>query len=96
MLGRELRNRFSLIRPPPLIEDIENKKQNIDQGNRQITFEIGQKAMVKDYRKGRKPWALGVVVEESIPGITYVVDVEGCRWKRHVNQMLACAQTLSE
>ncbi|XP_048481264.1 uncharacterized protein K02A2.6-like isoform X1 [Plutella xylostella] len=94
MLGRELRNRFSLLRPPPLTEDIYNKVQSREQGNRETKFEVGQKVMVKDYRRDSKPWVQGLIIEESIPNVTYIVDVEGMRWKRHVNQMVTCSDLL--
>ncbi|KAG7296766.1 hypothetical protein JYU34_020702 [Plutella xylostella] len=55
MLGRELRNRFNLMRPPPLREEVERKVQNREQGHRNVNFEIGQKVMVKDYRQGSRP-----------------------------------------
>lgn len=96
MLGRELRNRFSLLRPPPLREELDAKLQNRPQGSRKIKFEIGQKVMVRDYRKGNKPWVQGLIVENSIPDVTYMIDVEGGRWKRHVNQMLPCSESCSE
>lgn len=94
MLGREIRNRFSLLRPPPLVDVVWENVEKRNQGNRQIQFVVGQKVMVKDYRKGAKPWVQGLVIEESIPGISYIVDVEGAQWKRHVNQMLHCSQEL--
>lgn len=99
MLGRELRNRFSLLRPPPVAEKMHDslvKQKHHSNNNRNITFEIGQKVMVKDYRRGHKPWIQGVVTDESVPGVTYIVDVEGSSWKRHSNQMLNCSETLEE
>lgn len=96
MLGREIRNRLSLLRPPPLREFIQEKVEKRNQGVRTIKFEMGQKVMVKDYRKDSKPWAQGVVIEESVPGVTYIVDVEGNKWKRHINQMLRCSELCAE
>ncbi|XP_063386986.1 uncharacterized protein K02A2.6-like [Cydia fagiglandana] len=96
MLSRELRNRFSLLRPPPLSEVVQERVEKRDQGKRDVSFEIGQKVMVRDYRKDSRPWVQGLVIEESIPGTTYVVDVEGLKWKRHINQMLSCADELEE
>ncbi|KPJ12974.1 Transposon Ty3-G Gag-Pol polyprotein [Papilio machaon] len=94
MLGREIRNRFSLLRPPPISDIVQEKVGKREEGNRQLKFELGQKVMVRDYRKGGKPWVQGLIVEDSIPGVSYIIDVEGVKWKRHVNQMMACSQSL--
>lgn len=99
MLGRELRNRFSLLRPPPMRDTIYNKqtKPTTALNSREVNFHIGQKVMVRDYRKGSKPWTQGIIIEESVPGITYIIDVNGTHiWKRHVNQMIECNPGLGE
>lgn len=97
MLGRELRNRFTLLRPPAMVDksyDLMEKQVNSKVGNRKTDFVLGEKVMVRDYRKGYKPWILGIIIEESVPNITYIVDVDGNRWKRHVNQLLRCSESL--
>lgn len=99
MLGRELRNRFSLLRPPPFSEKFYEMREKIKQnhpGNRNITLIVGQKVMVRDYRKGNKPWIQGIITGESIPGVTYSVDVNGSSWKRHIDQILTCSDSLNE
>ncbi|XP_026325392.1 uncharacterized protein LOC113234307 [Hyposmocoma kahamanoa] len=62
----------------------------------QLEFNVGEKVMVKDYRKGHKPWIQGIIIKESIPNTTYVIDVNGYQWKRHTNQMLKCNACLDE
>lgn len=97
MLGRELRNRFTLLRPPAMTEksyDMLEKQVKSKTTNRKTEFVIGEKVMVKDYRKGCKPWTQGVVIEESVPNVTYIVDVNGVKWKRHVNQLLRCGDNV--
>ncbi|XP_063363502.1 uncharacterized protein K02A2.6-like [Cydia amplana] len=97
--NRDLRSRFALLRPPPVIERAQHmleKQREQASGSRNIEFMVGEKVMVKDYRKNRQPWIQGVIVEESIPNTTYIIDVEGCKWKRHVNQMLNCSLSLLE
>ncbi|KOB71470.1 Integrase domain containing protein [Operophtera brumata] len=91
MLGREIRNRFSLLRPPPISDIVREKLEKRDEGNRETKFELGQKVMVKDYRKGGRPWVQGLIIGESMPGVSYIIDVDGLKWKRHVNQMLSCS-----
>ncbi|XP_049867459.1 uncharacterized protein K02A2.6-like isoform X1 [Pectinophora gossypiella] len=96
MLGRELRNRFSLLRPPAVTEksyDMLEKHYNNSVNTRKVKFDIGEKVMVRDYRKGAKPWVQGIIVDESVPETTYNVDVDKCIWKRHVNQMLKCSNS---
>ncbi|XP_049865697.1 uncharacterized protein K02A2.6-like isoform X1 [Pectinophora gossypiella] len=96
MLGRELRNRFSILRPPPLVDSLIDKQTQKGEGRRDGYFIVGQKVMVRDYRKGCKPWILGIIIAESVPGLTYKVDVLGMTWKRHVNQMLSCNESIEE
>lgn len=95
MLGREIRNRFSLLRPTPIYQDLVIKQKNVVDshgGSRRVDFVVGQRVMTRDYRKGQKPWTEGTIIEESIPGATYYIDVQGLRWKRHVNQMISVSQ----
>lgn len=96
MLGRELRCRFSLLRPNPVNNsiDIEHIKQTINSKNVFKTFLTGEKVMVKDQRKNKNKWSLGRVIEVITPGVTYKVEVDGLQWKRHSNQLLKCGQTL--
>lgn len=92
MLGREIRNRFSLLRPPPIEENMKNVVSKRKIGNRKTNLVVGEKVMVRDYRKEAKPWVQGVVLAESVPGLTYMIDVEGQTWKRHVDQIVSCSQ----
>lgn len=90
MLGREIRNRFSLLRPTPIYQDLivkQNKIVDAYKGHRNVNFKVGERVMIRDYRKGQKPWTVGVIIKESVPGVTYYIDVDGLIWKRHVNQM---------
>jgi hypothetical protein len=99
MYNRELRSRFALLRPPPVIERTQqmlDKQRELASGSRKINFMVGAKVMARDYRKNRRPWIQGVIVEESIPDTTYIIDVEGCKWKRHVNQLLNCSDSMDE
>ncbi|CAL1672308.1 unnamed protein product [Lasius platythorax] len=52
--------------------------------------------MVRDFRSNKKKWTPGIIIEESVPGTTYHVDVEGQIWKRHINQIVKCNQDLLE
>lgn len=96
MLGRELRCRFSLLRPNPVNNniDVEHVRQTINSKDIFKTFLIGEKVMVRDQRKTAKKWSLGKIKEILVPGVTYIVEVDGLQWKRHANQILECGQTL--
>ena len=76
--------------------DIQEKQKLNSSGNRSVIFKVGQKVVVRDYRRGHKPWIQGVILSESVPGITYIIDVDGSSWKRHVNQMINCDESLNE
>lgn len=93
MLGREIRNRFSLLRPTPIYQDLVVKQNHIvekNRGHRKVEFKMGQSVFTRDFRKGHKPWTKGIIVKESIPGVTYFIEVDGVPCKRHVNQMITC------
>lgn len=95
MLGREIRSRFSLLRPPPIsdkLNEAQVKQSDYASSDRKVRFVVGDKVIVKDYRKGYKPWILGIIVKESVPDTTYLIDVSGAVCKRHVNQMRPCSE----
>ncbi|CAK1591364.1 unnamed protein product [Parnassius mnemosyne] len=96
MFGRELRCRFSLLRPNPVVDkiDTEQVKLIINSKNNFKTFTTGEKVMVRDHRKNKNKWSLGKIIEVLIPGVTYMVEVDGLYWKRHVNQLLECGETI--
>lgn len=96
MLGRELRCRFSLLRPSTASTniDFEQVKLTINSKNNLKFFSVGQKVMAQDMRKTKKKWALGKIYEVIVPGVTYVVEVDGLHWKRHANQLIQCSQDL--
>lgn len=89
LLGRELRNRFSCLKPPPIIESL-SEREGREACKRKVKFVTGQKVMVRDYRKGHKPWIVGKIVSESVPDLTYIIEVQGMMWKRHIDQMVYC------
>ncbi|KAG6438794.1 hypothetical protein O3G_MSEX000230 [Manduca sexta] len=96
MLGRELRCRFSLLRPNPVNDKIDCEQiiSTINSKDNFKAFTVGEKVMVKDFRKNKKNWSLGKICEILVPGVTYIVEVDGLQWKRHANQLLKCGQDL--
>lgn len=50
------------------------------------TFNLGQGVWARNYRTSEK-WRSGTIVEQLAP-LTYLVDVGGQVWKRHVDQLL--------
>ncbi|XP_063532135.1 uncharacterized protein K02A2.6-like isoform X1 [Cydia strobilella] len=92
MYQRELRTRFSLLRPQPVSARLQINNEKLvefSKGNRNVTFDVGTKVMVRDYRDKKRKWIAGEIKECLTPGVTYLVNVEGRDIKRHVNQMLA-------
>lgn len=79
MFGRELRCRFSLLRPNPVsaVMDKDQIKHSLKNSNAREVFLSGEKVMARDYRKNKKKWSLGVITRIIIPGVTYEVEVEG-------------------
>lgn len=100
MLGRELRTRFSLLRPretQQIIYTHQNRQIKNHKGSRMEQFEIGDPVMVTDYRGGKTSWIKGTVVKEIVPGVTFLVEVDSSIvWKRHSNQMRQCNENLTD
>jgi phage FluMu protein Com len=89
MMGRELRNRFSLLRPTPIYQNLvesQEKQLKYAKGARVLVLNEGDLVNVKDFRRGKK-WSKGHIVKVLIPGSTFLVEVEGAKWKRHANQL---------
>ncbi|XP_037965358.2 uncharacterized protein K02A2.6 isoform X1 [Plutella xylostella] len=97
LFGRELRSRFSLLRPQPISTRLQMHNEKLKQyyqGSRSVLFNVGEKVMIRDYRNKAKKWILGQVQECLTPGVTYMVEAQGRVVKRHVNQMLKCSVTI--
>lgn len=92
MFGRELKTRFSLLKPPTtqtkLMESQEKCVQNA-KGKREIVFTIGQKVDVRDYTNVNKPSWIPAVISEQIGPRNYscILEKSGRSIKRHVNQI---------
>lgn len=98
-LGRELKTRFSLLRPPTTNERmITHQTRQIQNypGRKQAQFEVNDPVMVKKYSQGGKEsWIAGIVNKALVPGVTYEIKVDGQKlWKRHANQMIKCEATI--
>lgn len=99
IFGRELRTRFSLLRPPitsEIIHSHQTRQAKNHRGARVVEFRVGDAVMTKDYRGGKETWTPGVIENEITPGVTYDVKVEGQSWKRHANQILARSSQLQK
>ncbi|XP_063543169.1 uncharacterized protein K02A2.6-like [Cydia strobilella] len=89
MMGRELRNRFSLLRPAPIYQNLveaQEKQLKYAKGARILELSEGDLVNVKEFRRGKK-WSKGHIVKVLMPGSTFMVEVEGAKWKRHANQL---------
>lgn len=94
MFGRDLRTRFSVLKPDfKKIQERVNKKQQTQiknfGGKVSSKFKIGDKVLVKDYREINKfSWIPGIIVK-VIGNCTYIVKIPQINkiWKRHFNQI---------
>jgi hypothetical protein len=80
MLGRPLRTRFDCIKP-----SIISKQCDLSPTIRPREFSIGASVWVRCYM-GATKWKQGVVLDQIGP-LCYYVEVEGRKWKRHVDQL---------
>lgn len=94
---RELRTRFSLLRPR-VTERVEQQQEaqikNSPRG-RKNNFEIGEKVRARDYEKNNPEWSEAIITENKTP-VTHVVYMDGKTCKRHSNQMKKCSQGIRE
>lgn len=67
MLGREIRTRLSILKPPTMNESIESsqrKQQSQFNGHRNVRFEEGEEVMIRDYSDVNKPsWCRATIVK---------------------------------
>ncbi|KAL7873357.1 hypothetical protein AOLI_G00124280 [Acnodon oligacanthus] len=77
----------------PYVTSEVDKAQEVQCTRREIhakarSFKVGDKVLVRDYRRGEK-WTLGVVSAETGP-VSYTVNIGSSEhWRRHADQMLA-------
>ncbi|CAL1672845.1 unnamed protein product [Lasius platythorax] len=91
MFNRELRNRFSLLRPPLTeyrVERQQKREVKNHKGLRIIKFTRGDTVAAKDYRGSKERWILAKIVKEITPGVTFEIQtMDGQIWKKHANQL---------
>lgn len=98
LLGREIRNRFSLL-SPPLVKNkiVERQLSNVKnhKAARNINFETGGKAFVRDYSNPNKTSWQEATVKERLGPQSYrcILTRNNKLIKRHVNQMIARIST---
>lgn len=92
MLGRELRTRFSLLRPretESLMYNNQNRQVQNHKGSRNVKFNVDDCVMVTDYRSVKMKWTKAKIKKIIVPGVTFLVEIDGENvWKRHSNQMI--------
>lgn len=104
MLGRELKSRFSALKPPLVRDVIKTNQQtavNNCRGKRDTTFTVGQNVIVRNYSNPNKAgWSPGTVQKKLGPR-NYIVMLanENRTIKRHLDQIrnadLACEEEAS-
>ena len=89
-LGREVRTRFSLIRPDVAKHVLDKQADQIVQHDQHVKdrrFSIGKKVMVRNFRLNGPKWIPGTIVQQTGP-LSYIVQVgPGLEWKRHVDHL---------
>ncbi|XP_055306725.1 uncharacterized protein K02A2.6-like [Sitodiplosis mosellana] len=92
LLGKELKSRFSLLKPPVVTDVIKEKQQTAIKnykGNRNVNFSVGQKVYVRDYRNPNKAsWSQATIKNKIGPrNYTCLLLREKRDIKRHVDQI---------
>lgn len=91
MLGREIRTRFSLMKPLTVEENIDASlaiQQRNFKGHRDVSFDVGTSVMIRDYTNpNHASWAKAQIVE-VLGSREYNCQTEKGRIiKRHLDQM---------
>ena len=74
---------------PNLQKTVKDKQdaEVIRRGGDQHKFKVGQPVLFRDYRiSNSNKWAAGVILKENGP-VSFIVDVNGEHWRRHVDQI---------
>lgn len=92
MFGRELKTRFSLLKPPVIRGNlISSKEKNIKnhKGKRNLQLEIDRKVYICDYLDPNKPSWAPATIKEKFGSRLYacVITHNGREIKRHLNQI---------
>lgn len=92
LLGKEIKSRFNLLKPPVISDVIEQKQQNQIKnyrGNRNVKFAIGQKVYVRDYKNPNKDgWSPAKIKKQLGPrNYTCLLLRENRDIMRHVEQI---------
>ncbi|XP_055302926.1 uncharacterized protein K02A2.6-like [Sitodiplosis mosellana] len=92
LLGKELKSRFSWLKPPVVTDVIKEKQQTAIKnykGNRNVNFSVGQKVYVRDYRNPNKAsWSQATIKNKIGPrNYTCLLLREKRDIKRHVDQI---------
>lgn len=94
-LGRQVKTRFSLLRPPLAIERIAERQLQSElnhKGKREASFESGQKVFVRDYRNPNKhSWSLARIKNKLGPRsyCCILINNNNRQIKRHLDQIRA-------
>uniref|UniRef100_A0A0A9X8H3 RNA-directed DNA polymerase n=2 Tax=Lygus hesperus TaxID=30085 RepID=A0A0A9X8H3_LYGHE len=91
LLGRNLRSRLDLIRPPPAAAFVAKQQARQVQYHGGVdgpVWEIDQPVWVKNYRKGEEPWIEGIVERVLGPRrLKVLIPSLGLSWVRHCHQV---------
>ena len=87
-MKRRLRTRLDLL-SLSLRKHVEHKQSyTVDRTSQKSLrkFHVGDSVMARNYARGDK-WMHGIVIE-VVGSRHYIVDVQGRKWKRHVDQII--------
>ena len=90
-LGRVIRTKLSLLKPPATRKEVMQNKKMEDQynrhhGARQKEFNVGDSIWTMDYRSGT-PRQIPGHIQQRHGNRLYDVSVDGQIWRRHANQL---------
>lgn len=97
LLGKSVRFIFDLLKPQT--DDIVLGKQITqiqNSGRRDVTFDLNEKLLIRDYRSPSSKWKTAIVTKILGTRNYQVTTDENHVWKRHVDQMLKIKQSNHE
>lgn len=98
LFGRELKTRFSLLKPPLITDRIEKSQENSmknHKGKREIHLDVGKSVVIRDYTNPNKPGWVHAKIKKKLGKRHYdcLISHNGRVIKRHLNQIRESVST---
>ena len=92
LLGRVIRNRFSLLHSNTREKMCENQLKSAKSDRKLRQFDIGERVLCRDYRESSRKWQNATVTARNGPLSYTLVTDQNAIWRRHADQLVSGPQ----